>query len=184
MVPNTKIWKFLPVAGLICLNYCGAGMGAPSGPPAGQAATLEWSASLNATVTGYYLYCGTSPGVYTNKMDVGTNTAFTVTGLALGSTYYFATTSHTAARDESNYSDEVAYTVPGILAATLNVGKALMHIQFPVAPGHSYQLQFSPDLKTWSNLWLTEGQTTNGWIEYNDSLANAVPARFYRLILH
>ena len=115
---------------------------------------------------------------------MGTNTAFTVTGLAPGSTYYFATTSHTAAGDESNYSDEVAYTVPGILAAALSVGKALTHIQFPVAPGHSYQLQFSPDLKIWSNLWLTAVQTTNGWIEYDDPLSSTVPARFYRLILH
>jgi hypothetical protein len=152
--------------------------------PSGQQVTLGWTASSDPTVVGYYLYYGNASGVYTNSIDVGTNTTFTVTGLVAGSTYYFTAASYTAAGTESPYVPEVSYVVPGILTVTQNPADATMRVRFPVAPTQSYQLQVSSDLKSWSNLWLTPTQTTNGWLEYDEPCTNTLPGRFYRLILN
>jgi hypothetical protein len=173
----------LVVASLTWLTLSFAALGAQLAPFGLQQVTLGWNASPDPTVVGYYLYYGVASGVYTSKIDVSTNTTFTASGLVAGSTYYFTTTSYTAARVESSYVAEVAFIVPGILAVTKSDG-ATTRIQFPVAPAHSYQLQASPDLKTWSNLWLTPIQTTNGWIEYDEPFSDTLSAKFYRLILN
>jgi hypothetical protein len=150
--------------------------------------TLGWNASSDPTVVGYHVYYGTTSGVYTTKIDVGTNTMFSVSGLVAGTTYYFTETSYNAASVESSYVPEVSWVIPGILTATLipanGIGSTNVTtcIQFPVAPAHSYQLQASSDLNSWSNLWLTPTQTTNGWVQYNEAITNTLSARFYRLI--
>ena len=184
MVQISRMGRWLSAVSLIWLNLCSAVLGSQPGLFGSQQATLGWNASPDPTVVGYYLYYGTTTGVCTNQIDVGTNTVFSVGGLVAGSTYYFSATSYNGARIESSYVPEVAYIVPGILAVTQNVSSAITRIQFPVAPTHSYQLQASSDLKSWSNLWLTPTQTTNAWIEYDDPCTNAMPSRFYRLILN
>jgi hypothetical protein len=181
-IPKTKRW--LSAAILTWLTLCSAALGNQGGPPGSQQVTLGWNASQDPTVVGYYLYYGTTTGVYTNKIDAGTNTTFTATGLVAGSTYYFSTTSYNAAGIESSFVPEVSYLVPGILTATQNPANGIMRIQFPVAPAHSYQLQASFDLKSWSNLWLTPTQTTNGWVEYDEPCTNTPSMKFYRLVLY
>ena len=184
MVQITKAGRCLSGACLIWLALCSAALGIQPPPNQSPQVTLGWNASKDPTVVGYYLYYGTTSGVYTNKMDVGTNTMFTVSGLAPGSTYYFTTTSYNAGRVESSVVPQVSYVVPGILTVTHNRTNAVMNVQFPVAAGNSYQLQVSSDLMSWSNLWLTPTQATNEWISYSDPLTNGVSTRFYRLILY
>jgi hypothetical protein len=173
----------------IWLTLCSAVLG-DQVPPSGQAApsaqqvTLGWIASADPTVVGYYLYCGTTSGVYTNKINVGTNTTWTVAGLIAGATNYFTTTSYNSSGVESGYVPEVSYLVPGILTLTQNALSGLTSIRFPVAPGSSYQLQTSSDLINWSNLWTTPTEATNAWIEYDEPVSSTIPARFYRLILN
>jgi hypothetical protein len=161
-----------------------AALGVQPPPPGLQQVTMGWTASSDPTVTGYYLYYGTATGVYTNKVNVGTNTTFTVAGLVLGTTYYFASTSYNGAASESVYSSEIAYIVPGILTVTQSPASAVTRIQFPVAATHAYQLQASSNLQSWSNVWLTPTEATNQWIEYDEPRTNTVSARFYRLILY
>jgi len=180
----SKAARCLSVANLIWLTLCSAALGGQAGFPGSQQVSLGWNASSDPTVVGYYLYYGTASGVYTNKTDVGTNTVFTVTGLVAGSTYFFTATSYTVAGVESSYVPEVSYLVPGVLTLTQDPANAVMRVRFPVAPAQSYQLQVSSDLISWSNLWLTPTQTTNGWIEYDDPCAKTIPSRFYRLILN
>jgi hypothetical protein len=186
MVQTSKAGRWLPHVSLLWLALCCTVLDAQTGPAGLQQVALGWNASPDPTVVGYYFYYGAASGVYTNKADVGTNTAFTASGLVPGTTYYFSSTSYNAARVESGFVPEVSYVVPGILtvAVTENQGNAITRIQFPVAPTHSYQLESSPDLKNWSNLWLTTTQTTNGWLEYDEASSNLIPSRFYRLILH
>jgi hypothetical protein len=181
MVQISKGARCLSVASLIWLTFCSAAFGVQ---PSGQQVTLGWNASPDPTVVGYYLYCGTTSGVYPKKINVGTNTTFTVSGLVAGSTNYFTTTSYNAAGVESSYVPEVTYIAPGVLTLMQNPASGIMRVQFPVAPGQSYQLQTSSDLKSWINLWLTPTETTNAWIEYDEPLTNAIPSRFYRLILY
>jgi hypothetical protein len=74
---------------------------------------LAWDPSPEAMVTGYRLYYGTSSGNYMNYIDAGNRTDCTVTGLDAGTTYYFAATAYTGTGDESIFSNETLYTLPG-----------------------------------------------------------------------
>ncbi|HET7624075.1 MAG TPA: fibronectin type III domain-containing protein, partial [Verrucomicrobiae bacterium] len=79
---------------------------------ASQSVTLQWSPSTDSSVTGYNIYYGVASRNYTNKVTVGNVTNATVTGLQEGVTYYFAATAFNAIGLESDFSEEVSYTVP------------------------------------------------------------------------
>jgi hypothetical protein len=79
-----------------------------------QAATvnLAWNRNLEPNVTGYRLYYGTNPGSYTQQINVGNSISASVSGLTVGTNYFFATTAYDSLGIESPYSNEVSYTVP------------------------------------------------------------------------
>lgn len=74
---------------------------------------LVWNPSTDPTVTGYNLYYGGASGNYTNMVNVGSATNFTVTGLSSYVTYYFVATTYNISGVQSPFSNEVSYTVPG-----------------------------------------------------------------------
>lgn len=78
----------------------------------GQSVTLAWDPSADTNVVGYALYYGTSSGTYPNRVDVGSVTNATVSGLQEGVVYYFVATAYDAASLESLPSNEVSYSVP------------------------------------------------------------------------
>ena len=77
-----------------------------------QSVTLAWDRSPDADVTGYRLYYGVASGAYTNVTDVGNVDTATLGGLKAGVTYYFAATAYDGSGLESDFSNEVSYTVP------------------------------------------------------------------------
>ena len=89
-------------------------------------ARLSWtgpSAMLDGTpLPGpikYFIYWGTSSGVYPNKIDNGTATTGVVSGLATG-VYYFVVTAYLTAdvTSESAYSAEVSAVKSADMRAT------------------------------------------------------------------
>jgi hypothetical protein len=78
--------------------------------PATSTATLAWNAVTGTTVSGYKIYVGEAPKLYTRTMTVGTVTSSTVNNLTVGRTYYFAVTAYNSA-GESTLSNEVSKTV-------------------------------------------------------------------------
>lgn len=74
--------------------------------------TLAWDASPSPEVTGYRIYYGVGSRSYTNVVTVGNVLTATVTGLKPGVTYYFAATAFEGSGLESDFSNEVSYTVP------------------------------------------------------------------------
>ena len=108
----------IAIAGL--LNACGGGAGEPSAaaaPPVvpgtcitGSApAILTWDAVAGAT--GYRIYYDTAAGTNPQFVDVpGNLTTKTVTGLAIGETYYFVATALNGSI-ESNFSNFVCKTI-------------------------------------------------------------------------
>jgi hypothetical protein len=125
-----RLWS----APLIWLGLCSAALGNYFALLQAQQVTLGWSASPDPTVVGYYLYYGTTSGIYDNKIDVGTNTTYTVSGLVEGSTNYFTATSYTPARVESSNVAQVSYVVPGILAvAAATVSRAFSQTNHTVS---------------------------------------------------
>ena len=74
---------------------------------------LAWDASTAANLGGYKVYYGQSSGVYTESVDVGNSTSYSVPGLQAGATYYFAVSAYDLTKTvDSGYSDEASATVP------------------------------------------------------------------------
>lgn len=76
------------------------------------AVTLEWDRNSEPVVTGYRIYAGTNSRVYHIMVDVGDTNVCALTNLTRGLTYYFAATAYTGDGLESDFSEEVSYTVP------------------------------------------------------------------------
>ncbi len=73
--------------------------------------TLAWDPNPEPDIAGYILHYGTSSGSYSNSVNVGNVTTNTVAGLAVNVTYFFAVTAYNASGLESDFSNEVSYTV-------------------------------------------------------------------------
>jgi Fibronectin type III domain len=147
--------------------------------------TLTWIPSTNPNVTGYNIYYGTTSGNYTKKIIAGNTTSVTISNLNCGSTYYFAATAYDNQEDESGFSNETQYIVPGVLnlCSGQSPGDPPM-IKFPVAPTHWYEVQAAQDLKSWTTIWQTGVATSNAWVQFSDPDAGSYKMRFYRLVLH
>ena len=82
-------------------------------------ATFSWLPNQEPGLAGYRIHYGRAPGNYDTTVDVGSPAPagdgriyHTISGLTPGSTYYFAATAYTGDNKESDYSQEVAWTVP------------------------------------------------------------------------
>jgi hypothetical protein len=73
--------------------------------------TLAWNANSESDLAGYKLYVGFSSGNYGTSIDVGDATQYTLGDLTEGETYFLALTAYNTSGLESDYSDEVTYTV-------------------------------------------------------------------------
>jgi len=154
-----------------------------TGPAAGgQTVSIAWDPVTNAMATGYAFYYGATSSNYTTRIDAGTNTAVTLSGLAEGQTNYFAVASYNAARVEGSLSPEIKFLVPGVLVKLS--GTNASRFKFPVAVGHWYEIQASTNLVSWSNISQTTNSTSNAWVTFQDPQAASYSKRFYRLVLH
>jgi len=82
----------------------------PPPPSPTSSATLTWDAVTGAPVSGYTVYVGEAPRLYTRTINVGTVTSSTVNSLTVGRTYYFAVTAYNSA-GESPPSNEVSKSI-------------------------------------------------------------------------
>jgi hypothetical protein len=83
----------------------------PTNSPAGQA-NLAWDPpDISTDVTGYMIHYGTASGAYSQTVDVGNTTSYTVSNLSDEQTYYFAVTAYNAVDYQSVYSNEVSKSV-------------------------------------------------------------------------
>jgi hypothetical protein len=161
---------------LVGLSAYGIAKGASS-------ASLQWNSNPDPSVTGYNVYYGGATRAYTNMLSVGNTTNAEVGGLIEGRTYFFAVTAYDSFGNESDYSAETAYLVPGFLVLTPGTHPGdPIRVQFPVAPAHWYELQVSGDLRSWTTVWQTLG-VSNNWVEFDAPVATT-GAQFYRLVLH
>lgn len=74
--------------------------------------TLAWDPNQEADLAGYRLYYGPESGQYDQVVDVGNVTTFTVTNLPVGVPRYFVVTAYNTSDLESDFSNEVAHTIP------------------------------------------------------------------------
>jgi uncharacterized repeat protein (TIGR02543 family) len=77
-----------------------------------QTVTVAWDANTEPDIAGYKVYYGTASRNYSNVIDVGKVTSFSVPSLLEGTTYYFAVIAYSAPDGPSDYSPEISYTIP------------------------------------------------------------------------
>ncbi len=93
-------------------------------------AILSWDApTTNADGTpltdlaGYRIHYGTSSGNYSQNINVGNVSTYTLDNLPEGFSYYFATTAYDATGNESAPSNEVSKTIQASQQYTLTINK-------------------------------------------------------------
>lgn len=74
--------------------------------------SLLWEPSPDSNAVGYCIYYGTVGTVTPSRIDVGNVTNAPVSNLQPGLTYYFYCTAYDSARNESDPSNVINYTVP------------------------------------------------------------------------
>lgn len=122
---TSLIRPFITAAALLLASLIAAGAAnAADVRVAWGAPTTNTNGAALTDLAGYKLHYGTAPGSYSRSITVGNVTAYTVTGLANGTTYYFAATAYNAAGVESAYSNEITVAVPSVSRYTLTVGKS------------------------------------------------------------
>jgi len=165
---------------VLAVLFCAAAQAATPGA-GNQSLALAWNPSMAAGVAGYHVYYGTKGTTFQHEINAGTNTSIEVPGLQAGQTNTFAVTAYNAQGVESTPSNLLIYIVPGLVKIAPSASDAnSVVLSFPVAPGHTYLVQASPDLKTWSTLWATT-PTNNAWTEFQDVADSNSRARYYRL---
>jgi len=146
-----------------------------------QSLALAWNASTASGVTGYHIYYGNNGDDFQYIVDAGTNTSYEITGLQEGQTNTFAVTAYNTQGEESDLSNLITYIIPGIMNVAPKAGaRSPAVINFPVAPGHTYQVQASVNLTTWSTIWQITS-TSNAWTQFQDVEGANLKMRFYRL---
>ncbi len=86
--------------------------------PSATSIALSWRApefnfdgSELKDLAGYKVYYGTTSGVYTHIIDVGTSTAFSTPTLAVSKTYFFAVAAYDQNGNESELSIETSKSI-------------------------------------------------------------------------
>jgi fibronectin type 3 domain-containing protein len=74
--------------------------------------TLAWDPNTDPDLAGYRIHYGLLSDQYSNSVDVGNQTSYTLSNLTDGKTYYFAATAYDQAGYESDFSNEVVFNVP------------------------------------------------------------------------
>ena len=72
---------------------------------------LRWDLSWEPDIAGYRVHYGPESGIYTEIVDVGYKVKAELKNLPVGATYYCAVTAYNTYGLESDYSNEIAFTV-------------------------------------------------------------------------
>ena len=90
-------------------------------------ANIAWNPVLGGGATGYAVYYGTVSHAYSARVDAGTATQATVSGLTPGVKYFFAVTAYTSNGVESDFSTETSFT------PSTSVSPPLITLTSPIA---------------------------------------------------
>ncbi len=105
--PRQKTLGGLIVAGLLFGLH-------PVAATAGSV-SLAWDPNNEADLSGYKVHVGNSSRMYSQTIDVGHVTSYTVSDLSDGQTYYAAVTAYDIFGNESAFSNEVSTTIPEVV---------------------------------------------------------------------
>jgi hypothetical protein len=94
-------------------------LAAVSHPALAGTASLAWDPVPDTDLAGYRVYYGTSPGSYTQSVDVGNVTQTTISSLTDCTMYYFGVKAYdTAGNQSTTYSNEISGWSRPVVAAS------------------------------------------------------------------
>jgi PKD repeat protein len=125
----------------------------PAQTLAGQG-NLAWDYSTTGSA-GFALYCGTGSGQYSQRINAGNRTGYTLSSLTRGATCFCAVVGYDNSMWESPQSGEISFTVPGTSDAMPPPASDLKRTPPPVASfavvptiGTAPRTVILPDTKT------------------------------------
>jgi hypothetical protein len=127
-------------------------------PAIAGTASLAWDPVSDSDLAGYRVYYGTSPGSYTQSVDVGNVTQATITGLTDCTNYYFGVKAYdTAANESTSYSNQVSgWSRPIVTSSTPSSAEAGRTLNLTIA-GSNFP---SGATAQFSNAGITVNSTT------------------------
>lgn len=174
-----KYAKYL-ILFLLSLNVAQAQL-TPTNPPPAQIITFDAPSPI-FNIVNYNIYYGNNTGYYTNKINIGTNTVYTLS-LLRGATYFAAATSTDINGLESNFSNEITFTVPSLPPAPTNLR---VFAYDPIAQSvygimnelQLFSLEKTNEFDDWANIG-DSNSDTNGFFYVVDNNTNDYA--FYRI---
>jgi hypothetical protein len=104
-------------------------------------ARFSWEAVADPVVSGYKVHWGTQSGVYDHSFDAGNVTEVIISGFSEGVEYFSAVTAYSNIGEESDYSEEVSFTVlPAGGTTNPVVGTFSQSVTFTPADTSNYQI--------------------------------------------
>lgn len=96
---------------------------------------LIWDRNPESDIAGYRVYWGTTPRgptppAYSSTFSVGVDPGATVTGLVIGTEYFFAVTAFNIYGLESDYSNEISFTPHSRPSAPGGLTGEVLHVLF------------------------------------------------------
>jgi len=147
--------------------------------------TLAWDLGADNSISGYEIHYGAASHNYTDAVSVGLVSRVTISGLNVGTTYYFAATAYNLLGLESDYSEEVSYTVPPVetiepsLQLTITpTGQVIL--TGTGTPGQACNILMSQDFMTWTVIGMITFDAT-GAFQLIDPAGTSQPGAFYKL---
>jgi hypothetical protein len=100
-----------PLSGMVKACVAAVTMLAWAVPAMAASLSIAWDPNEEPEVSGYLVHYGTDPGTYSDTVDVGSRTSFTIANLVEGRRYYVAVTAYSADGVASSFSPEVSAVV-------------------------------------------------------------------------
>jgi len=149
-------------------------------PLGSYSALLAWVGSPSPAVVSYRIYYGTASGNYTASVTAGNVTSKTITGLASGTTYFFAVTASDTNGLTGAFSNEISYA-PGTPTVQMHAtGNQQPILKVSGLIGATYDIMATQDLITWTVIG-TVTLDASASANFTDLNAASYSQRFYRI---
>ena len=119
---------------------------------------LVWNANRESDLGGYRVYVGERSRRYDQVHDIGLQTFFSLDKLSPGKTYYFAVNAYDLSGNESGFSVEVSYTMPGEVDPPPPPSSPGENSEKSLALNYNFPNPFNAEIETTMlRYYLTEG---------------------------
>jgi hypothetical protein len=165
--------KFLA---LIYFVHCAVGYSQPA-----SGLKLAWDASPSA-VAGYYLYAVDTGNGQSVKSDIGNTLSASLNSITAGHKYSIYLTAYDSNKTETNPSNVISYTAPGVAGLPSDLSLSMNAIgQFWIRgnPNIIYGVQASADFKHWVEIGQVAGALNA--VPFSDKALAQM--RYYRAVV-